>query len=203
MQEASIDIDEESERPSALAPGFLRLVLRAAAVTVAVALAARVTVPLVDAVAPFTLQTLAVLVAGPLAGKRSGSLGIALYLLLGGLGAPLFAGGASGWAVLFGPSAGFLWAFLAVAPLIGLARKRFDADDTGAWFVVFLVGHMVILAVGFAWLLILGKLPDPLAAALPMLPGMLLKTMLATAVVHFALPVVRRRRDPRRRPRGA
>ena len=98
------------------------------------AAAAQVSVPLSGVTAPFTLQSLVVVLAGPIVGARAGTLGIALYLCLGGLGLPAFADAANGWAVLIGPTAGFLWAFLLIpTPLAHLAR-RVDGSWSGIWF---------------------------------------------------------------------
>ena len=180
------------------APASAAVVLvRALLVLVATALAARIHVPLAEASAPFTLQTLAVLLAAPLAGVRAGTLGMALYLLAGGLGAPVFSGGGSGWTALIGPTAGFLWAFLCVVPVMGLVYRRMAGAPTLTWFGIFALGHVLILLPGFGWLLAQGLVSDLLGSVLPLLPGMILKTMLATGILHFAMPGLRRR-DPLR-----
>ena len=61
----------------------------------------------------FTLQTLGVLLALGLLGGRWGSASIALYLLLGIVGLPVFSGFRGGAAALLEPTGGFLWGFLA------------------------------------------------------------------------------------------
>src|SRR2546425_10824761 len=75
---------------------------------------------------PFTLQVLGVLMAGAILGARRGLLSQLLYLLLGFVGLPVFAGFTGGPAVLVGPTAGYLWSFPLAAWLVGLA-----ADPTG------------------------------------------------------------------------
>ena len=59
-----------------------------------------------------TLQTFGVLMALGILGGKWGTVSIALYLGLGFVGLPVFAGFGSGMSVLVGPSAGFLWGFL-------------------------------------------------------------------------------------------
>lgn len=61
----------------------------------------------------FTLQTFGVLLALGVLGGRWGTVSIGLYLLLGAIGLPVFAGFQSGAVALPGPTGGFLWGFLA------------------------------------------------------------------------------------------
>ena len=60
----------------------------------------------------FTMQTFAVLLTLGILGGRWGSLTIGLYLLLGIIGLPVFAGFRGGAASLLEPTGGFLWGFL-------------------------------------------------------------------------------------------
>jgi Uncharacterized conserved protein len=118
--------------------------------------------PVSETSTPFTLQTLAVLLAGPLAGARAGTAGLVLYLLAGGLGLPVFADGRGGLDALTGNTAGFLWSFLLLpTPLAHLAR-RIDGSWSGLWFAWFLGAHLLILLLGFGWL---GPSPVPCSSA--------------------------------------
>ena len=164
------------------------------------AAAAQVSVPLSGVTAPFTLQSLVVVLAGPIVGARAGTLGIALYLCLGGLGLPAFADAANGWAVLIGPTAGFLWAFILIpTPLAHLAR-RVDGSWSGIWFSSFLAAHLVLLLLGFLWLVLpAGDIPA-IASWGVYLPGAMLKSMLGVFVLRF-MPTHVTRSASRRRPR--
>ena len=76
---------------------------------------------------PITGQTFAVLFLGAVLGSRRGGLALALYVLEGMAGLPVFAGGTGGMAVLFGPTAGYLIGFIPAAILVGyLSEKGFD-----------------------------------------------------------------------------
>ena len=88
------------------------------------AIAAQVEIPLKPV--PLTLQTMFVLMAGAFLGKRNGFLSMVLYLGFGAVGVPVFAGGAFGIPVLFGPTGGYLLAFPVAAFFIGylLEMKR-------------------------------------------------------------------------------
>lgn len=97
-------------RPATLLPALCCLLL--------VCLCARLPAFAVGPV-PITLQSLAVILAGAVLGPWRGGLVVLLYLLLGGLGLPVFAAGARGWASFAGPSGGYLLSFPLVAALCG------------------------------------------------------------------------------------
>ncbi len=69
----------------------------------------------IPAAVPFTLQTFAVFTAVLILGGRDASLAILVYLFLGGIGIPVFAGFKGGPGVLFGPTGGYLWGFLVIS----------------------------------------------------------------------------------------
>ena len=74
---------------------------------------------------PFTLQTFAVFLAvGVLGGKR-GSLAVLIYILLGAVGIPVFAGFSGGIGVLLGNTGGYIIGFLFSALLMWLIEKLF------------------------------------------------------------------------------
>ena len=85
----------------------------------ALALSAQVRVPLPFTPVPVTLQTAVVLLAGALLGVRGGVAATLAYLGLGAAGLPVFAGAAGGMAPLAGPTAGYLFGFVAAAALVG------------------------------------------------------------------------------------
>ena len=86
-----------------------------------IALAAQVSVPFFPV--PLTLSTLAVLLVGLTLGSRLGAAAVLAYLAEGAMGLPVFAGGMNGVA-LVGPTAGFLYGFVGMAWLAGLAVER-------------------------------------------------------------------------------
>ena len=73
---------------------------------------------------PMTLQTFAVAFCGFLFGTRNAVSATALYLLLGAIGLPVFAGFGASLAFLFGPTGGFLFGFLIFAFFCGIAANR-------------------------------------------------------------------------------
>jgi biotin transport system substrate-specific component len=109
-----------------------------------------VALPMVGPV-PFTLQVFFVLLAGFVLGPRLGALSMIMYLLLG-LVAPVYAGGLSGIAALFGPTGGYLVGFV-LSPLVtGLVRHRLRMTGTPALFAVGAAALLPIYGIGAAWL---------------------------------------------------
>lgn len=94
-----------------------------AAVTVVMA---QISIPMPMGV-PMTMQTFAVTLAGVILGSKRGGLSILVYVLLGAIGLPVFAGFSGGIQNLVGPTGGFLISFPIMAWLIGVGvekRKR-------------------------------------------------------------------------------
>lgn len=99
---------------------------------------------------PFTLQTFGIFLAvGVLGGKR-GSLAVLVYLLLGAIGIPVFAGFTGGIGIILGNTGGYMVGFLfsalamwAMESLLG--KKR--------WVLAFsmLLGLLVCYVCGTTW----------------------------------------------------
>lgn len=110
--------------------------------------------------APVTLQVLGVFLAGIFLGPLWGGLALALYLLAGALGAPVFAGGSAGFAALVGDSAGYLWSYPIAAALVGgivhrgLALRDLDAVRLPTLLAATVVGTLVIYALGVVGLIL-------------------------------------------------
>jgi biotin transport system substrate-specific component len=156
-----------------------------------VALAAQVVVPVPFSPVPMTLQPLAVLVVGGLLGAAGGLAALILYLTLGILGLPVFAGGASGALHLAGPTGGYLLAFPIAAAVTGALVGRKTELGKGSVLRVLLacaLGMVIIHVGGVAQLALLGG--DPALAFrvgfIPFLTGDLLKIGLAAALILLA-----------------
>lgn len=80
------------------------------------------TIPLPTGV-PVTLQTFGMALCGYVLGWKLGTLAVLLYLLLGTIGIPVFAGMGAGPGVLFGNLGGFLWGFLFLTFFCGQGKQ--------------------------------------------------------------------------------
>ena len=117
---------------------------------------------------------------------------VVLWLLLAASGLPLLAGGSGGWERFLGPTGGFLLAFPLAAALTGwLAERGWDGGRVGRAFAAMLIGHVLCLLLGGAWLAASIGLPKALAAGvLPFIPGALLKSALGAGLLK-AIAVMR------------
>ncbi len=114
--------------------------------TLFISLMAQVTFPL--PMIPITGQSLAVLMVALGLGMKHGGLAIALYLLIGILGLPVFAEGTFGWEKIVGKSGGYLYGFLVAGILVGLLG---DWGWNLSWWKSILataLGTAIILAIG-------------------------------------------------------
>ncbi len=130
---------------------------------------------------PVTLQTFAVLAVGAAFGMRLGAATVALYVLEGTLGLPVFAGFAAGPAVLMGPTGGYLIGFILAAALVGwFAERGFDRRVL-TMFGVMVLGAAVLYIPGLLWLAKFTGYDKVLELGLyPFLWGDLLKAALAS-----------------------
>lgn len=78
---------------------------------------------------PISMSMFAVLLSACLLGARDGSVCCLLYLLLGGIGLPIFSGGVGGPARLFGPTGGYLLGYPVAAAIAGAAAERWKKNS--------------------------------------------------------------------------
>lgn len=72
---------------------------------------------------PITLQVFPVALAAMLLPAEWAAASMAVYLVLGAIGVPVYAGGHAGLGVLFGPTGGYIFGFVAGATLGALVRS--------------------------------------------------------------------------------
>ena len=117
-----------------------------------VALCAQIEIHLGFTPVPITLQTFAVLLVGAGLGSILGTASLALYVLVGMVGAPVYAGGEGGWEWIRGATGGYLVGFVVAAGLAGLlAERRWDRRVATA-VTAMLTGNVVIYLFGLPWL---------------------------------------------------
>ena len=170
----------------AAAPSSAERMLRGFALalggSVLLAVSAKVQVPFYPV--PMTMQTLVVLLIGAALGARLAAASVALYLIEGLVGLPVFAGAVAGPLYMAGPTGGYLVGFLAAAALIGFAADRRWDRSWIRMLVSLSLGHAVIFVFGFGWLAhFIGAEKAFAAGVAPFVLATILKTLLAVALV--------------------
>ena len=131
----------------------------------------------IQTVVPFTLQTFAVFCALELLGGARGTIAVAVYLLLGAVGVPVFAGFTGGLGILLGSTGGYLLGFL----LTGLVYWLFERLGRSLWLRVaaLLLGLALCYAFGTLWFIeVYSRANGPLSVM----------TALSWCVLPFLLP---------------
>lgn len=140
---------------------------------------------------PITAQTFGVMLAGAILGPRLGALSVVALLTLTAAGLPLLAGGRGGISVFAGPSAGYLFGWIAGAFVIGLivhaAGRRPAVWRTALAMLV--GGILVVYAFGIPVQSLVTRLPlaETALTSLVFIPGDLVKAALATLTVGTLL----------------
>jgi biotin transport system substrate-specific component len=139
---------------------------------------------------PISMATLIIYVAAGVLGRGRAALAVSVYILLGAMGMPVFAGFSGGISKLVGVTGGYIAGYIPLALIAGsfpaVSGRRFLIYPAGL-----LAGTAALYALGTAWFVVStgNTLPSALAVCVvPFLPGDALK--IAAAVV--AAPVLRR-----------
>lgn len=131
---------------------------------------------------PFTLQTFIVPLAGVILGARRGAIAAGLYVLMGAIGLPVFAGGMSGLSVVAGVTGGFLLGFPVMALCAGLGASK---NNVLLLVLGLIVGIIADYAIGCMQFMFVtqGTLVTALTVAvLPYIPLQCVKAALVVAI---------------------
>jgi biotin transport system substrate-specific component len=120
--------------------------------TLLISLTAQITFRIPGDPVPLTGQTFGVLLAAGALGFRRGIAASVLYLLIGAIGVPVFAGATHGVEVVVGPKGGYYIGFVAASAIVGrLAELGWDRNLIGG-IGAMLIGNAAIYAIGVPWL---------------------------------------------------
>jgi biotin transport system substrate-specific component len=145
---------------------------------------------------PLSLATFVIYIAAATINWKYGTLAVVLYVLMGLIGLPVFAGPSGGIQKLVGPTGGFIIGYILCALVIGLIVDRFETKRW-AYPVAMLLGTVVLYALGTTWFIVLMKVT--LAKALMscvvfFLPGDAAKIILASVIAPILRKALKRQR---------
>ena len=132
----------------------------------------------IPAAVPFTLQTMAVFTAVGLLGGKRGTISVLLYILLGAIGIPVFAGFSGGVGVLMGTTGGYIVGFLFSALLMWAMEAAFGKGRI-IRILSMVLGLIVCYAFGTIWFMfVYTKTTGPVGIA----------AVLGWCVIPFIIP---------------
>ena len=145
-------------------------------------------IPLGFTPVPITLQTLAVLMSGAMLGPYYGALAMILYVVVGALGLPVFAGGGSGIGAVLGPTGGYLISYFIAAFVIGKVVQMRKEPKYVDYVVAMVAGTLIIYLLGASWAMVV--LPELTLTAvlagwvLPFIIGDTIKLLIAAYIAN-------------------
>ena len=152
MAKVAIGVLEAQNRPLE----WVRQISIVIGASLFVALCAKVTLPLPFTPVPLTMQNFGVLTVALLLGSRRGFAALALYLMEGAMGLPVFSPsplGLHGIAQLLGPTGGFLMAYPFVAFVAGWVYEH--TSRRAVWAALSAAaGEVVLFVGGLGWLFV-------------------------------------------------
>lgn len=168
----------------------LRMTVYCALFTALIIIGGYISIPIPVGPVPIVLADFFVMVTGLFLGAKYGLISTVLYLALGALGLPVFAGGSAGLAVLVGPTGGFLFGYLLVVSSIGFISSK-GKPSIITNMIALVVGNILLYVIGVPWLKFQMNIswPAALAAGLtPFIAGIVIKIVVASALGQVLLP---------------
>jgi biotin transport system substrate-specific component len=143
---------------------------------------------------PIVLTTLFVLLSGLLLGSRWGLISMGLYLLIGAMGLPVFAGGRGGFPHFLGPTGGYLLGYLLSAWVTGMISERAQGLLIREIAAV-VAGGLAVYLPGVSWLKVVTRMSWTQALMLGMVPfliGDAMKASVALMLARAVRPILKR-----------
>lgn len=171
----------------------IRMMVFATLFTVLIIIGGYISFPIPLSPAPIVLSDFFAMLAGLFLGATWGSASVGLFLFLGALGLPVFAGGKAGLVILFGPTGGFLLGFLISAFAVGLISGKGKPSllkDLSS----LLVGNIFLYSIGVPWLKFALKVTWREGAALgllPFIPGIVVKVIVSIILIDTMRPFLK------------
>jgi biotin transport system substrate-specific component len=149
--------------------------------TAIIVVCSQIIVPLPVGV-PMTLQTFAVPLAGMILGKKHGTLSTVIYVLLGLIGVPVFAGFSGGLGMVFGRTGGFILSFPIMALFAGIGTEKNNNIWLVSWLVLGAAVNFVCGALMFSFVASTNLITSFAYVVVPFIPTAIVKIVLVALV---------------------
>jgi biotin transport system substrate-specific component len=150
---------------------------------------------------PLTLQFFFCTLSGVVLGSRLGMLSQIVYVAIGLVGLPVFAGGQGGFTYIFKPSFGFLIGFIIAAYVVGKIVESSSKINFSKLFIAQIIGLLAVYIVGVSYMLFivniyLAKSMTLMVAlkagVIPFVIADLVKILLSTTIALQVIPALRK-----------
>lgn len=186
----------------------LRMMVFSSLFTILIIIGGYISFPIPLSPVPIVLSDFFAMLAGMFLGTTWGCAGVGLYLFLGTLGFPVFAGGKAGLAILAGPTGGFLFGYLISAMVAGIISrgipiKRNSSSSSKNYrnkmfssfkdLSALLAGNILLYATGIPWLKFVLKTTWKESMALgllPFIPGTIIKIIVSIILIRAIRPTL-------------
>lgn len=148
---------------------------------------------------PITLQSLFVILSGLILGAKLGALSQVVYIILGLVGVPIFAGFTGGFQSVMTPSFGFIVGFVFASYIVGIITHSENGVSVKRIWIGSFIGTIVIYLFGLPYMyymlnIVMGKGLSFVAimkmGCLLFLPGDFIKFIIASLVAIKTLPIL-------------
>lgn len=155
---------------------------------------AQISIPLPSLV-PISLQTLAIYLLALMCDKKQAFFITLVYVIMGAVGLPVFAGFTGGASHLVGPAGGFIFSFPIMA--FAISAIAYHSEDMKVWFLAMLAGSAICYGIGTLYFIFATKATWFAALSscvIPFIPGDLIKVIVSCfAAKHLKRFVVQKK----------
>jgi biotin transport system substrate-specific component len=169
----------------------LRMVVLASLMAALTAVGAYIHIPIGPV--PIVLSTLFAILSGLLLGSRWGLASMGLYLLVGAIGLPVFAGGKGGFAHFLGPTGGYLFGFALASWITGFISER-SPGSLILDVIAVIIGSLAIYGLGVPWLKEVTQMSWTktfMVGVIPFLIGDTIKAVVAVILAKSVRPILK------------
>lgn len=154
--------------------------------TALICIIAPFSVPLSFTPVPISLANLIIYISAGILGAKKGAMSVIIYLLIGAVGVPVYAGWTAGFQRIAGPTGGYLIGFIFIALISGLIIEKFE-NKIYMYAIGMILGTIVCYILGSVWLSMEMNLNFSKALLLGVIPYLLgdaIKVVLATVLCY-------------------
>ncbi len=139
-------------------------------------------------VVPITLSVFAVLLSAVIAGAKKSVTAVAVYILIGALGIPVFSGIKGGVQILAGPTGGYIISYIFMALIVGIVSDKIKENNIKNQVILFLFSIISIAVcyilgtIQYVFITSIGWTAALSACVYPFIPFDIIKSFLAVII---------------------